>query len=148
MAAVDSIGWFNSIERMAVPENTQRWFAGPLLTQKRIWFAYVVAVITDGIQIGLGPMGWAFIDEGLDVLAMLLIMGALGFHVLLLPTFVLELLPVADMLPTWTGCTAAVVLLRKRAQSQSAVGSATVLSPPALPPPSQTPPGTDKPPKL
>jgi hypothetical protein len=120
---------------MALPENTRPWFAGPLLTRKRIWFAYAVAVITDGIQIGLGPMGWAFIDEGLDVVAMLLIMGALGFHMLLLPTFVLELMPVADMLPTWTGCTAAVVLLRKRVQSQPPPGSATVLPPPALPPP-------------
>jgi hypothetical protein len=143
---------------MAVPEHTRRWFAGPLLTRKRIWFAYAVAVITDGIQIGLGPIGWTFIDEGLDAVAMLLIMGALGFHLLLLPTFVLELLPVADMLPTWTGCTAAVVLLRKRAQSQPSPGSAMVLPPPALPPPpdqsppsstpSDVPPAPDKPPKL
>ena len=142
---------------MALPENTQRWLAGPLLTRKRIWFAYAVAVIADGIQIAMGPMGWAFIDQGIDVLAMLLIMGALGFHMLLLPTFVLELLPIADMLPTWTGCTAAVVLLRKRAQAQPPPSSATVLSPPALPPPNQSPPGApssqvpptdDKPPKL
>lgn len=129
---------------MALLENTQRWFAGPLLTRKRIWFAYVVAVITDGLQIGLGPMGWAFIDQGLDVLAMLLIMGALGFHVLLLPTFVLELLPVAGMLPTWTACTAAVVLLRKRAQAPSSPGSATVVSPPALPPPAPPQPPSEK----
>lgn len=136
----------------------RRWLAGPLLTRPRIWFAFAVAVITDGIQIGLGPLGWTFIDEGLDVLAMLLIMAALGFHLLLLPTFVLELLPVTDMLPTWTGCTAAVVMLRKRAQAQAPPPSqATVLGPPALPPPSapssgsappQTAPPPDKPPRL
>jgi hypothetical protein len=40
----------------------------------------------------------------------------LGFHPLLLPTFVVEFLPVADMLPTWTGCVALVVALRKRQQ--------------------------------
>jgi hypothetical protein len=103
----------------------------------------------------LGPFGWTFIDQGLDVLAMLLITGALGFHLLLLPTFVLELLPVTDMLPTWTGCTAAVVMLRKRAQAQPPPPTqATVLAPPALPPPqsspttSQTIPQQDKPPPL
>jgi hypothetical protein len=49
---------------------------------------------------------------------MVLTSAAIGFHMLLLPTFVIELVPVADMLPTWTGCTAAVVMLRKRAQAQ------------------------------
>lgn len=142
---------------MALDQNTRRWVAGPVLTRKRIWFAYAVAVVADGIQIAFGPAGWVFIDQGLDILAMFLIMGALGFHVLLLPTFVLELLPVAGMLPTWTACTAAVVLLRKRAQSQSPPGSATVLGPPALPPAPQSssgssspevPPAPEKPPKL
>ena len=71
-------------------------------------------MFTDGLQILFGPLGWAFVDEGLDVLAMVLISATLGFHILLLPTFALELLPVTDMLPTWTGCTAAVVMLRRR----------------------------------
>lgn len=89
------------------------WLEAPLLTRSRIWFAFIVAVLTDALQIGLGPLGWVFIDESLDVLAMLLISRAIGFHMLLLPTFVLELLPVTDWAPTWTGCTALVVLLRK-----------------------------------
>jgi hypothetical protein len=38
----------------------------------------------------------------------------IGFHPLLLPTFVLELIPVADLLPTWTGCVAVVIALRRR----------------------------------
>lgn len=93
-------------------------FAVPTLTPKRIWFAFTVAVVTDAIQLGLGPVGWAFADQALDVLAMVLTCGALGFHMLLLPTFVIEFFPVADMLPTWTGCVGAVVVLRKRAQSR------------------------------
>jgi hypothetical protein len=36
----------------------------------------------------------------------------------LLPTFALEFLPIADMLPTWTGCVAIVVALRRREQSR------------------------------
>jgi len=71
------------------------------------------------MQLGLGPIGWAFIDEGLDVIAMLLISGAIGFHMLLLPTFIIEFIPGPDMLPTWTGCTAAVVMLRKRARQSA-----------------------------
>ena len=101
-----------------------RRFAVPVLTRQRIWFAFTVAAATDAIQLGFGPLGWLFLDEALDVLAMILTCAALGFHILLLPTFVIELLPVADMLPTWTGCTAVVVFQRKRAQA----------IPPALPP--------------
>jgi hypothetical protein len=78
-----------------------------------------VAVLTDTIQLVLGPFGWMLVDEMLDVMAMILTSAALGFHVLLLPTFVLELIPGPDMLPTWTACTAAVVMLRKRAQRQT-----------------------------
>ena len=73
-----------------------------------------VAVITDAMQLGLGPFGWAFVDEGLDVLAMVILSLTIGFHMLLLPTFVIEFIPGPDMLPTWTGCTAAVILLRKK----------------------------------
>jgi hypothetical protein len=40
----------------------------------------------------------------------------LGFHVLLLPTFALELVPLVQDLPTWTACVAAVIVLRKRRQ--------------------------------
>src|SRR6476620_6027223 len=97
-------------------ENVLGHFGTPALTRGRIWFAFAVALLTDAMQLGLGPIGWAFIDEGLDVIAMLLISGALGFHMLLLPTFIIEFIPGPDMLPTWTGCTAAVVMLRKRAR--------------------------------
>lgn len=103
---------------MKATEKIARWFIAPVLTKRRIWFAFSVAVVTDSIQLFLGPLGWVFLDDGLDVIAMILTSAAIGFHMLLLPTFVIELLPVADMLPTWTGCTAAVVILRKRAQAQ------------------------------
>ena len=42
----------------------------------------------------------------------------LGFHPLLLPTFVLEFVPLADMLPSWTVCVAIIVAVRKRQQSE------------------------------
>jgi hypothetical protein len=45
---------------------------------------------------------------------MILLSWVIGFHVLFLPTFVVELIPLLEDLPTWTACTAAVIALRKR----------------------------------
>ncbi len=94
-----------------------RLFPVVLLTRRRIALALTVAIIADGIQFILGPVGWAGLDQAVDVVAMLVTIRLLGFHMLLLPTFVVEFIPVADMLPTWTGCVAVVVALRKREQS-------------------------------
>jgi len=79
--------------------------------------AYWVAIQVDALQWVLGPPGWLLADEILDVAAMAVISGAIGFHPLLLPTFALEFLPVVDLVPTWTGCVALVVALRKRQQT-------------------------------
>ena len=84
------------------------------LTRLRIWMAYAIAVLTDGLQFLMGPAGWAGFDEGADVVAMVLLTAVLGFHPLFLPTFIIEFLPISDMLPTWTGCVMMVVALRRR----------------------------------
>src|SRR5476649_108935 len=88
----------------------------PTLTRRRVTLAYATAIATDALQFILGPFGWAGADEILDVAATALIWRILGFHPLLLPTFLVEFLPVSDMLPTWTGCVALVVGLRRRQQ--------------------------------
>jgi len=75
-------------------------------------------VTTDVLQLLLGPLGWAGADELLDLAAMVLTWRLIGFHPLLLPTFVLEFVPLADMLPSWTVCVAIVVAIRKRQQSR------------------------------
>jgi len=64
----------------------------------------------------LGPLGWAPVDQVIDLIAFVLTAWALGFHLLLLPTFIAEFFPVVDMLPTWTACVIAVIALRKREQ--------------------------------
>ena len=89
----------------------------PVLTRERVQLAYAVAIATDLLQFLLGPLGWVFADELLDVAAMILTWRILGFHPLLLPTAVLEFMPLTDMLPTWTGCVAMVVALRRRRQA-------------------------------
>jgi len=84
------------------------------LTRSRIRAAYAVAIATDVLQFGLGPLGWAFFDEILDVIALIATTRLLGFHPLLLPTFIIEMVPVIDVLPTWTGCVALVVAMRNK----------------------------------
>ena len=91
-------------------------FRPPVLTRTRVRLAFAVAITTDALQLLMGPIGWAFADEILDVAAMILTWRLLGFHPLLLPTFLLEVLPVSDMLPAWTGCVALVVALRRKQQ--------------------------------
>ena len=91
----------------------------PFLTPARIRFAYAIGVTTDVLQFVLGPFGWAGADEILDVIAAALTWRTLGFHPLLLPTFIVEFLPVTDLLPTWTACIATVIALRRRQQRVS-----------------------------
>ena len=51
---------------------------------------------------------------------MTLLWRVIGFHPLLLPTFILEFLPVADLVPTWTGCVALVLAFRRRQGAHAA----------------------------
>jgi len=92
----------------------------PRLTRRRIWLALAVAVVADGLQLLLaptGPLGWLLLDEVIDGIAMIATSWLLGFHLLLLPTFVVEFIPVIDLLPTWTGCVALLIAMRKREQA-------------------------------
>lgn len=102
---------------MNPPEKLNRMFRIVKLTRTRIAFALGVAVIADGVQFFLGPVGWVVIDQVIDVMAFALTAWLLGFHLLLLPTFIVEFFPVADILPTWTACVLAVIVLRKREQN-------------------------------
>jgi hypothetical protein len=105
----------NSNALVAPPVARRAGWLHPTLTPWRMWAALAVALLADGLQLLLGPIGWALSDEAIDVGAMALTSGLLGFHLLLLPTFILEFIPVVDMLPTWTGCVLAVIALRRRA---------------------------------
>jgi hypothetical protein len=100
---------FASIRRRLV----QLW-TPQRLTPSDIRTAYIVAVAIDAAQFVLGPLGWVGVDEVLDAVAMYAISRLVGFHPLLLPTFALEFVPFTDMLPTWTGCVALVVRIRRK----------------------------------
>jgi hypothetical protein len=122
----------------------------PKLTRGRIALAVLVAVIADALQI---PLAIPPAPEIIDVIVMLLTVWLLGFHILLLPTFVVEFIPIAGMLPTWTACVAAVIVLRKREQAAQPpvidVDSTTSTPPQrSLPPQSSSAPSPTLPPKI
>ena len=52
--------------------------SGVVLTPAGVRSAYAVAIATDVLQVALGPFGWAFADEILDVVAMVLVRGSSG----------------------------------------------------------------------
>jgi hypothetical protein len=97
-------------------DKLNRIFRAPRLTRARIILALTAALVADFLQVVLVPLEWMFVQQILDVIAMGLTILAVGFHPLLLPTFVVEFFPLVDMLPTWTGCVVAVIALRKRAE--------------------------------
>jgi len=101
---------------MKLPGKFNRLSRVPQLTRLRIALALAIAVVADGLQFLLGPLGWPGADQAIDVVAMGLASWVIGFHWLLLPTFVMELVPALDSLPTWTACVIAVIALRRREQ--------------------------------
>lgn len=133
-------------------EQLNRLFLPPRLSRARLILALVVAVVADGLQLPLQVVPLA--PEIIDVIAMVLEILLIGFHILLLPTFALEFIPVVDMIPTWTGCVIAVIVLRKADQppvepplinvtprpppvipaNQLSAGESSPKPPPALPP--------------
>lgn len=126
---------------MTLPEPIRRFLQTPRLTGARMACAVTVAVTADALQwllAAFGPLGF-LLDEAIDVVAMILTIRAVGFHMLLLPTFVLEFIPLAGLLPTWTGCVMAVIALRKSEQRRSHQSAA----PPAQPSHVKDPPYID-----
>jgi len=115
-------------------------FCPPRLSRRRIVFAVMVAVVADGLQI---PLQVPPLPQIIDVVAMVLTSSAIGFHLLLLPTFAVEFVPGIDMLPTWTGCVLAVIALRRleaKAQPPVQAGQPPVILPPPPPPRLRPPP--------
>jgi hypothetical protein len=100
---------------MKLQDKLNRLLRVPRLTPLRIVLALAIAVVADGLQFLFGLL--PIVDQAIDVVGMVLTSWVIGFHWLLLPTFVVKLVPFLDELPTWTACVVAVVALRKREQS-------------------------------
>ena len=89
------------------------------LTRGRIAIALTAAIAADGLQVLLQAVPLA--PQAIDVAATAIVTIAIGFHALLLPTFIIELVPLVDDLPTWTGCVLAVIALRRRKERVAVV---------------------------
>src|SRR4051812_38613118 len=87
---------------------------------RRIWAARALAVLVDGIQIVTVPAFFAGVasplNDALDVAAGILFVLLLGWHLAFLPTFVTELVPFADIFPTWTAAVLFVTYRKSRTQ--------------------------------
>jgi hypothetical protein len=82
--------------------------------------AWVVAMVADAIQIAALPFfvegGMSPADSLLDLIVAFVLIRLLGWHWAFLPTLAAELIPGADLFPTWTA--AVWFVTRQRVHSQ------------------------------
>lgn len=106
----------------------------PVLTNERIKLAYAIAIIADVLEFPItgaemtilgAPAGEAA-ASALDCIVMVAMTKLLGFHWAFVPSFLVEVVPGLDLLPTWVGCVAFVVWQRKKEQAQPAPLTAVI----------------------
>lgn len=112
----------------------------PKLSKQRIAAAFAVAIIADAIQFPITAATMTGVlavpGEGADLLVdsvmTVVTSSLLGFHWILLPSFVFEAIPGFDLFPTWTGCVAYVVWRRKKQQDAPTIVDVVEVRPPLL----------------
>ena len=72
----------------------------------RIRIARIIAIAADVLQVGLFPAfaaGYVSpLNDVLDLVVAVIMVRLVGWHFAFLPTFVAELVPGVDLVPTWT----------------------------------------------
>ncbi len=90
-------------------------FKGLARSEHRL--AWTIALVADGLQLGLFPLfAWgaaAPANDVLDLIVAVVLIRLLGWHWAFLPSLVAELLPGFDLFPTWT---AAVFFVTRKSQ--------------------------------
>ncbi len=106
---------------VALPSGTR-----PLLAPWRVWTARILALLADGVQLGFipvfGPGALSPFEDALDVGVGIALTLLVGWHWSFLPAFAIELVPGADLVPTWTG--AALLATRGRILRRDAAAEA------------------------
>ena len=115
----------------------------PVLTPRRVWIARGLALLVDLAQVALLPAELTPLNNGVDVGTALAMVGLLGWHWAFLPTFLVELFPFVDLVPTWT----LAVLIATRGRVAPVPPTVTVEPPPAPAPPPPALPPTDQAPR-
>ena len=76
------------------------------LRSSRRRFAFLVAIAADLLQVAAQPLfaagGASPAGDVLDVAVAVIMIRVLGWHWAFLPTFIVELIPFVDLVPTWT----------------------------------------------
>ena len=124
---------------MALPILTRRGPQPPRppIARPRLVLAWMVALSADFLQIAFAPLfgpGFvSFFDDVLDVFVAIVLTLLLGWHWEFLPGFIVKLIPLVDLVPTWS--LACWLATRGRATTDAEVSTAT--SPPVgrTPPP-------------
>ena len=110
----------------------------PAISSKRVRIAWALAICVDLAQALAaatelsGPLHLA-INAGVDVVVMLLMWRLLGFSMLFIPSFVVELLPMVDIAPTWS--LAVFAITRMQSQLPAAKEAPAPLDSPEKPEP-------------
>lgn len=98
----------------------------PEINRSTLITAYAIAICADLVQICLAPLfveGIASpLDDSLDVIVCVILSAMIGFHFTFLPSFLVKLIPVGDVAPTWT---LAVLIATRRLRTTAANASAT-----------------------
>ena len=78
----------------------------PSPSSGRIRAARLIAIAADALQIAILPAFaggvLSIVNDALDVVVAILMVGLVGWHFAFLPSFVAELVPGLDLVPTWT----------------------------------------------
>ncbi len=78
----------------------------PGVPSRRIRSARIIAIVADVLQLAFFLVfvgGWLSpLNNALDVVVALIMVRLVGWHFAFLPTFVAELVPGLDLVPTWT----------------------------------------------
>jgi hypothetical protein len=101
---------------------TRFWFEPRLISTRNAAIAWGAAVLADFAQVpatlaalsGVLSFEAVALDGMIDVGMTVLTTSLLGFHVALLPTMLIEAIPVIDVAPTWTACVSYVLWARRR----------------------------------
>jgi ABC-type xylose transport system permease subunit len=78
-------------------------------TAGRVRAARAVAIAADAVQLFVFPAfvgGWVSpVNDAVDLLVGAILVALVGWHWAFLPSFIVELLPGVDLIPTWTAAT-------------------------------------------
>src|ERR1700687_1949258 len=99
--------------------------------------AWAVAIAADTLQIAAFPLfvegGLSPADSLLDLIVAFILISLLGWHWAFLPTLAAELIPGADLFPTWTA--AVWFVTRQRVDAHSDSKDPEILPPGPVPEP-------------